>query len=238
MKRQFFNKTIIAVTAVSVFMLLFLQVGCIGHHAHKSKHGHKHQTNDMTHRFDDIKKWVKIFENPERDKWQKPDEVISNMNIKEGDVVVDIGAGTGYFTRRIALAAGRSGKALGIDIEPSMVKYMKKDARKLGIQNYDARLVKPDDPGLGSLSVDIIFICDTYHHFKNRVLYLKKLSKNLKDGGRIVIVDFYKKESSIGPPVKHKISKDKVIEEFKEAGYRRNRDINFLDYQYFLEFTL
>jgi ubiquinone/menaquinone biosynthesis C-methylase UbiE len=186
-------------------------------------------------RFDDIQMWINAFEDPDRHLWQKPEEVIKKMNIRLNDVIADIGAGTGYFTRRFAFAA-LTGKAVGLDIEPSMVRYMKEDAKKLGLKNYEARVVKTDDSELGNNTVDIVFLCDTYHHIDNRVEYFSKVASSLKKGGRLVIVDFYKKELPYGPPPDHKLAKEIVISELEEAGYKLLRSHDFLPYQYFLEF--
>ncbi len=189
------------------------------------------------HSYDDIQRWLEIFEDPDRAKWQKPDEIVKSLNLKPGYIIADIGAGTGYFTRRFAKAIGPKGKVFGIDVESSMVKYMKEDAKKLNLKNYVARLVKPDDPDLKPQSVDVIFICNTYHHIEDSVNYLKKLSKALKPTGRIVIVDFYKKPLPVGPqPLEHKISKTRVINDFQLAHFHIIRSHNFLPYQYFLEF--
>lgn len=190
-----------------------------------------------SHRFDDIAVWVKVFEDPERDAWQKPEEVIRNMKLKRGDVIADIGAGTGYFTRRFAAAVGPEGKALGLDIEQSMIGYMNEDAKRLNLNNYLARTVKSDNPELAPASVDVVFLCDTYHHIEGRVNYFKRVAAGLKPGGRLVIVDFYKKELPYGPPPAHKIAKDVVIDELRRAGYSLKQDLRFLPYQYYLEFT-
>jgi arsenite methyltransferase len=190
-----------------------------------------------SHRFDDIAVWVKVFEDPERDAWQKPDEVIRTMKLKSGDVIADIGAGTGYFTRRFAVAVGPEGKALGLDIEQSMIGYMNKDAKRLNLNNYVARRVKSDDPELAPASVDVVFLCDTYHHIEDRVNYFKRVAAGLKPGGRLVIVDFYKKELPYGPPPAHKLAKDVVIDELRRAGYSLKQDLRFLPYQYYLEFV-
>jgi len=190
-------------------------------------------------RFGNIEFWVKVFEDPARDEWQKPDEIIKTMGLRQGDIVADLGAGTGYFTRRFASAVGPEGKALGLEVEPEMVEYMKKDAGKLHLSNYVAKLVKYDDPLLGPQSVDVVFICDTYHHIEDRVNYLKRLSKGLKPGGRVVIVDFYKKELPVGPrDLEHKLSEGTVLKEFQEAGYRVLRTHCILPYQYFIEFGM
>src|SRR3989338_7534246 len=108
----------------------------------------KHKASHSQIRFDDIQKWAAIFVKPERAEWQKPEEVVKKLGLKAGDIAVDIGAGTGYFTRLFAAAVGRDGKAIGLDIEQSMVDYMKEDARKRGLKNYEALVVKQDATGL------------------------------------------------------------------------------------------
>ena len=138
---------------------------------------HGDRSSAAKHRFDDIDLWVNVFEDPERDGWQKPDEVVKTMRLKPGDVVADLGAGTGYFARRFAVAVRPDGKALGLDIELNMVKYMKEDALKLGLNNYEARIVNDNDTGLAPRSVDVIFLCNSYHHIENRVKYFKKAAK-------------------------------------------------------------
>ena len=199
----------------------------------------KHHKSHSQQRFNEIQKWVDIFEDPARAEWQKPEEVVKKLELKPGGTVADIGAGTGYFTRLFAAAVGPKGKAIGLDIEPSMVEYMKEDAKKQGLTNYEARVVKPDDAGLPLKSVDVVFICNTYHHIEDRVNYLKKLTGALKPNGRIVIVDFYKKPMPVGPQsVAHKISEEDVKKEFKKAGYRLTKSLDFLPYQYYLEFSL
>ena len=199
----------------------------------------KHHKSHSQQRFNEIQKWVDIFEDPARAEWQKPEEVVKKLELKPGGTVADIGAGTGYFTRLFAVAVGPEGKAIGLDIEPSMVEYMKEDAKKQGLTNYEARVVKPDDAGLPLKSVDVVFICNTYHHIEDRINYLKRLSKALKPNGRIVIVDFYKKPMPVGPQsVAHKISEEEIKREFKKAGYRLTKSLDFLPYQYYLEFSL
>ena len=173
-----------------------------------------------------------------RDSWQKPDEVMKSLNLKPGDVIADIGAGTGYFTRRFAKAVSPGGQALGLEIVSSNVESMKRDADRLGLDTYMARLVEPDDPGFEPGSVDIVFLCDAYHHLRNRVEYFKKVSRGLKKDGRVVIVDFYNKRMAVGPPPSHTVAKSVVLEEMKAAGYKLLNDKDFLSYQYYLEFGL
>jgi arsenite methyltransferase len=190
-------------------------------------------------KFDNIDEWIEAFRVPRRDEWQKPEEVLKSLNLKPGDVVVDIGAGSGYFTRYFVKAVGPGGKALGLDINSSAVQYMKYVADKLESNIYEAHLVKPDNPELEPGSVDVVFMCITYHDMENRVDYLKRLSTSLKKNGRVVIVDWYNKTLPKGfPSVGHGLSKEAVIEEFREAGYNLTQDKDFLQYQYYLEFEL
>jgi len=186
----------------------------------------------------DTDKGINGSEQSGRDEWQKPDEVVKNMNLEPGDVIADIGAGTGYFTRYFAKAVGPGGLALGLEISSSNVESMKKDAERLGLDNYKAVLVKSNDPVLDPGSVDVVFLCIAYHHLRNRVDYFKTTSSCLKKNGRVVIVDFYKKQMAIGPSPSHSVSKEVVLEEMKDAGYKLIRDKDFLQYQYYLEFGL
>lgn len=202
-------------------------------HSHRPPSGAAHD-----HRFNDIDQAVKMFESAERDTWQKPDEVVKNLQLRIGDVVVDIGAGTGYFTRRFAAAVGPQGQAFGLDIEPTMVTYINSEAQKQKIANLSARHVPPNDPQLDPQSVDVVFICDTYHHMQERVAYARRLAQALKPGGRVVIVDFHTRELPLGPSMEWKLTPEAVTEEFRQAGFQLARSVDFLPYQYFLEFTL
>lgn len=182
---------------------------------------------------------VRAVEDPERDEWQKPDEVVKYLNLKPGDIIADIGAGDGYFTKRLARAVGPEGQALGLDVVSSKVELMRKDAERLGLNNYKALLIKSNDSGLEPGSVDVVFLCNTYHHLDNRVDYMKRLSMSLKRNGRVIIIDFYKKPMPVGPSsLDHKLSRDVVLEELRKAGYKLLDDKDLLPYQYYLEFGL
>ncbi|MGE0823726.1 MAG: class I SAM-dependent methyltransferase [Candidatus Binatia bacterium] len=203
------------------------------HEHHKPPLGAAHH-----HRFDDIEKAVKMFEDPERDAWQKPEEVVKRLQLRSGDIVADIGAGTGYFTRRFAAAVGPQGKAIGLDIEATMVSHINDDAQKRGLTSLSARQVPANDPQLAPQSVDVVFICDTYHHMQDRVAYARLLAQGLKPGGRVVIVDFHKRPLPLGPPVEWKLTPEAVANEFGQAGFQLVRSEDFLPYQYYLVFIL
>ncbi|MBI4650684.1 methyltransferase domain-containing protein [Candidatus Desantisbacteria bacterium] len=221
---------------IIIIALSYLIVNCFSQQINESL--------AASNKFNSIELWVREYEAPERESWQRPYEVIKNINLNEGDIIADIGAGTGYFTRRFAEKVGDKGKALGLDIEPSMVEYMKNYAQKLKLKNYIPLLIRPNDPQLDNNSIDIIFMCNTYHYIEERTSYIKKLSKSLKKDGRIIIIDYrkdyYKKSIPAGPysyTIKNELSEEIVKKEFQEAGYILNRSLDFLPYQYFLEFT-
>lgn len=171
-----------------------------------------------------------------RDRWQKPDEILKAMDLKPGMVVVDIGAGDGYFTRRFALVVGPDGKAIGVEIDSSKVREMTEDAKERGLSNYEARLVKADDPQLAPRSADVIFLCNTYHHIEGRVPYFARVKSALKPGGRLLILDF--KKTRAGTREEPRYTKEEVTEELTEAGYKLVKEFDVeLSRQYFLEFA-
>lgn len=183
--------------------------------------------------FEDAETWAKKFDDPGRDKWQKPDEVIKALKIEPADKVADIGAGTGYFSLRIAGAYPRA-KVYAADIQPGMIEYLKKQAEKKSLANHEAVMVPTDKPDLPE-AVNLVLIADTYHHMDDRVAYLQALKHVLLPGARLVIIDF-KADSPEGPPVEYRLSPADVQEEMKKAGYTLSEDLQLLPYQYFLVF--
>jgi arsenite methyltransferase len=187
------------------------------------------QTAHQHHPPASASEYARALEDPRRDEWQKPHEVVMELGLKPDQAIADIGAGTGYFTRRFAR---HTAKVYAVDIDPKLLEILQRDAAP----NVTAVLAPPDDPKLPPHSVDVIFFCDVMHHIENREKYLPKLVAALKPGGRVVNVDFYKKELPLGPPVSMKLSEDEVIAEFKAAGFRLSGRRDFLPYQYFLVF--
>jgi len=173
--------------------------------------------------------YARVLNDPQRDGWQKPHEVLAALALKPGEVIADLGAGTGYFARRFA---GHAAKVYAIDIDEELLKRVRAGAPA----NLEAILAAPDDPRLPEASVDTIFICDTLHHIANRAAYYPKLRWALKPGGRIVNIDFHKKPLPVGPPPGMKLSDEEVIVEFGAAGFRLVKTFGFLPYQYFLVF--
>lgn len=185
----------------------------------------------MPHRFEGAEEWSKVFDDPERDAWQHPDEVVALLDVKPGSTVADLGAGTGYFLKRLSEAVGPSGKVLGLDVEPDMVRFMTERAAKEHLANAEARAVAPDDPQLAPASVDRILIVDTWHHLGERAAYAKKLAAALKPGGRVMVVDFTV-ESERGPPKEHRLAPEVVMSELEAGGLKASLAEETLPDQY------
>lgn len=177
----------------------------------------------------DAGEYAKVLEASSRDAWQKPHEVIQALALKKDEVVADIGAGSGYFTRRLARHAA---KVYAVDIDAKLLEKTKASSP----ENVETVLASPDDPKLTPGSVDTIFICNVLHHIEGRPGYYAKLKAALKPGGRIVNIDFYKRKLPVGPPVSMKLSEKEVEAEFKAAGFALDKSHSFLTHQYFLEF--
>jgi arsenite methyltransferase len=173
--------------------------------------------------------YAKVLDDPSRDEWQKPHEVVMALALKPGEVVADIGAGTGYFARRFAM---HGAKVYAVDIDRKLLAIAGQGAPP----NLTTVLAAPDDPRLPPASVDTVFFCDVLHHIDDRPAYFAKLAKALKPDGRIVVIDFYKKDLPVGPPPEMKLSEDEIVSELGKAGFVANKRLAILPYQYFLFF--
>jgi arsenite methyltransferase len=180
--------------------------------------------------------YIKSPEDPQRDSWQQPDQVIESLDLRQGDEVADLGAGSGYFTLRLAREVGPSGKVYAVDVDQQMLDDIERRAEEEKLDNIQTILADPDDPKLGSQSVDLIFICDVLHHISHRGEYYPKLLRALRLGGRLVNIDFRKRQLPVGPPVEMKIDKKDCIKQFQAAGFAFVKQFDFLKYQYFLLF--
>jgi len=186
------------------------------------------------HSFSGAEHWAHVFDDPRRDAWQKPHEVIEAQAPRPDAVIADIGSGTGYFAMRFANMVPK-GRVYGVDIEPDMVKYLAERAKREKRDNVIALAGAPDDPRLPE-KADLILMVDVFHHIDDRASYFRKLRASLKPGGRVAIIDF-RLDSPEGPPKAARIAPDRVIAELKGAGYTLAREHRFLPNQYFLVFA-
>src|SRR5262247_1393170 len=159
------------------------------------------------HAFSDAERWSKIFDDPARDAWQKPREVIAALALAPDAAVADIGSGTGYFAVRLARAAPK-GRVYGVDTEPSMVKYLDERARHEGLANLVSIAGRPGDANLPG-KVDLVLLVDVYHHIGERESYFGRLRGSLNPGARIAIIDF-RLDSPSGPPPRERLTSAQV----------------------------
>lgn len=172
-----------------------------------------------------------------RDSWQHTEQVIRMLEIQAGQHVADLGAGSGYFTFRLADAVGPAGKVYAVDVDPGMNTYVKKETEKRRYQNIEVVLAQPHDPLIPEDGIDLIFTCNTYHHFKDRVAYFTHVQKYLRPGGRVAIIDFNGKGwfFKIFP---HFTASEVIKKEMGSAGYHLQHEFGFLPRQHFMIFSL
>lgn len=186
----------------------------------------------MDHKFDDPERYAKSFDDPARDAWQMPGRVIEALALTPGQKVADIGAGTGYFSVRLARAAAAPA-VFAVDLEPKMVEHLTKRAAAEGLKNITAVQASASSANL-PVPVDVVLVVDTYHHIPNRPAYFAALKKTLAPGGRLAIVDFRKGVGGEGPPEDFRFTPDQVSGELAQAGYVLEASHDFLPRQMFL----
>lgn len=192
------------------------------------------QADHLDHRFENAEEYAKTFDDPARDEWQMPERVIAALELKSGQAVADIGAGTGYFSVRLA-KSNTGNRVYGVDIEVSMVDYLRSRANREGLSNFTAIQARQDSANLPD-PVDLALFVDTFHHIPSRPAYFRELSASLKPGGRVAIIDF-KPEATMGPPKEFRFTAEKIREELAQAGFRQVEQFDFLPQQHFLIFS-
>lgn len=207
-------------------LLVLLGAGCAARDGDHSGH--------HAHRFEDAERWARAFDDPARDAWQKPEEVIRALALASDALVADVGSGTGYFAVRLSRAVPR-GHVYGADVESDMVRYLAERGRREGLTNLTAVQAAPDDPRLPR-PVDLVLLVNTYHHVAHRPAYFERLRGALRPGGRVAIVDFLP-DAPAGPPRQARIPAAFVKEEMGQAGYGLVTEHTFLPHQYFLVFA-
>jgi ubiquinone/menaquinone biosynthesis C-methylase UbiE len=179
--------------------------------------------------------YIAALQDPKRDGYQKPDEVMTALQIKAGELIADIGAGSGYFTLRLAHHVGPTGRVYAVDISPDMIRHLDGRVRDAGLSNVSTILAPPHDPRLPQ-PVDRFVIVDVWHHIEDQTGYLALMKKNLRPGGQVVMIDFHKRDLPVGPPAAMKIAREDLLEQMQANGFRLLKEHTFLPYQYFLVF--
>ena len=214
--------------------------------AHKSHGRHKHSGKAIevepfaatsSHPFDNVEHWQKVFDDPKRVAWQKPEQVVEALELPPGARVADLGAGTGFFTAYLARAVGPTGTVYALETEPNLVDHLRERAETEALDSVIPVLCSFDNPRLPAASVDLVMITNTFHHIDARDAYFGHLSSRLRAGGRIAVIDWRKKALPVGPAPDHKLERERVIGEMQSIGYDLAAEHQFLDYQYFLIFA-
>lgn len=136
----------------------------------------------------------KVLQSPGKDEWQKPGTVVNSLPLEQGDIIAEIGAGTGYFTGWLSKRTGKTGTVYAVDIDKEMLEQIERKAKKEGLTNVKTVLASKDDPSLPPDSVDLVFLCDVFTDIYNgsdKQGYLKKLKDLLKKNGMVAVVDYH-----------------------------------------------
>jgi SAM-dependent methyltransferase len=186
--------------------------------------------------FADTQKYVEFLERSDRAAWQKPDTIINELHLLGTETIADVGAGSGYFSFRFARALPK-GKVFAIDIEPEMLRHIYHKAMAEGVDNIEVIKADFDDPHVPA-GADMVFVCDVIHHVKERQVWLKKLSAEMKEGAKLVVIEFKEGDLPEGPPAKLKIPKSQLTDMIEENKFTLDLDKSeLLPYQVFLIFS-
>lgn len=186
----------------------------------------------------DVEYWRGVFERGGREIYDRRFDILAALGLEPGMRVADIGAGTGFFSMLFAEAVGDAGQVYAVDISPEFVQAIEGRAREAGRANVAAVLGRADDATLSEHSLDLAFVCDTYHHFEYPQAMLRSIRQALRPGGEMVVVDFRRVPSESGSWVMGHVraGEDGVRREIEAAGFALVEDRDFMQTQYYLRF--
>ena len=186
----------------------------------------------------DVKEFVGKFETESREIYARRKDILEKCRLKEGMAVADVGAGTGLFTRLFAEAVGPKGKVYAVDIAPKFVEHIEKTCKEAGLKNVQGVVCKPDSAGLPEGSVDLVFICDTYHHFEFPFKTMASIHTALRPGGQLVLIDFHRVEGKGYEWVLGHVRAGQTVfvQEIVSSGFKKVGEEKFLKENYFVRF--
>jgi ubiquinone/menaquinone biosynthesis C-methylase UbiE len=178
-----------------------------------------------------------MLEGPDREAWQRPEQIMDALGIGDGSVVADLGAGGGWFTVRLAKRVGPNGVVYAEDIQPQMIEAIQRRVQREGLRNVATVLGAADHPSLPREQLDAALMVETFYEVEDRLSLLTNVRSALKPGGRLGIVEYRADGGGPGPPVEQRPPSSQVIRAVEAAGFRLLRQEQFLPYQYLLVFT-
>ena len=176
------------------------------------------------------------LERPEREEEEYTSVLLVNMNLKPGEVVADIGAGSGYHTFQIAPLVGKDGRVYAVDIQPEMLAFIETKARELRMDNIKLQLGNEQKTSLGAGSVDKILLVDVYHELSYPFEMALDMLAALKPGGQLYLVEFRAEDSAVPIKQLHKMTEKQAVQELEAAGFRFVKNLNNLPWQHCLVF--
>ena len=187
------------------------------------------------------RQYIDMLERESREAMQHPRRILDDLDFQAGEVVADVGAGSGYFTIPIARAVGASGRVLALDIRQEMLDFIAQRLVAEGLENVELGKVEPTDPGLPAGGVDTIFMVDVFHYIKDRRAYAAKLRDGLAPGGRLVVIDFRhdpEAEREFAPPPQQQVARKDLDADLAAAGFRVRQSFDYLPEQYFVVYEV
>jgi ubiquinone/menaquinone biosynthesis C-methylase UbiE len=176
------------------------------------------------------------LERAERESEERPQQTIAALEIRPGQTIADLGAGSGYYTFRIAPLVGPDGKVLAIDVEPTMLRVVAERARRERIANVETVRSSPSDPNLSAGSVDLLFMVDVYHELEYPYEMLRKVHAALRPDGRVALIEYRAEDPQVMIKAVHKMSERQIVKELEAAGFRHVKTVRSLPLQHLVIF--
>ena len=179
----------------------------------------------------------KIFLLEEPRDWQDTEEIMDRLHLGAGDIVADIGAGSGFFTIPFSSRVGEKGLVFAEEIQIEMINYISRKVEEQELKNIRVIFGKPEDPSLLDNFFNLVFLANTYHELEKPFLMLENIKKDMRHSGRLAIIDWDPaKQSPFGPQIEAKVPENTIIKEVERVGFELIEKHNFMPYHYFLVF--
>ncbi|GFE86162.1 class I SAM-dependent methyltransferase [Steroidobacter agaridevorans] len=179
---------------------------------------------------------VPWLERQQRESEERPQLTIAALEIKPGQTIADLGAGSGYYSFRIAPLVGERGSVLAIDVEPRMLRIISERAQRDGIKNITTVLSTPSDPNLEPNSIDLLFMVDVYHELEYPFEVMTKVREALKPGGRVALIEYRAEDPAVMIKPVHKMTERQIVKELTAAGFKHQKTIRTLPLQHLVLF--